>query len=303
MQLVQNIYEISPKKAQILAHDIRWQIMQLLSSDETLYAKSIAKILNLSEQKVHYHLTQLRDAGLLVPTGVKPIKRGRAKLFKPIANQFILSLAKHDRNNRETAFNKIISRAFCENGRFIGKIVVGSAEPHGRYDAISRDGFLTGELCWYLGNHIAKQRCFVPHYVSTDLIYDKVKGSRKTNLILIGGHITNTLTAHYNTVLKSKFNIYFSENRIRSNNREFSHPAHGLITLFQNSEAPNFWILILAGVRSLGTQAAIFAIVSDCCDMLGEGREFATILRGESQDGLHIQGVTKIKSKSLFYDQ
>ncbi|MFX1536904.1 MAG: ArsR/SmtB family transcription factor [Promethearchaeota archaeon] len=297
--MVQNTYEISPKKAQILTHNIRWQIMELLSSDETLYAKSIAKILNLSEQKVHYHLTKLRDAGLLVPAGVKPVKRGRAKLFYPIANHFVISLMKQSTINTETSFNKIISRAFCKNGDFVGKIIVGSAEPHGRYDAISRDGYLTGELCWYLGNYISNKKGLVPHYVSTDLIYNKGIVRKETNLILIGGHITNTLTAHYNPVLKSKFNIYFSENRIRSNNKDFSHPAHGLIALFQNPEVSDFWILILAGVRSLGTQAAIYAIVSDCCEMLGDGTEFATILQGKSQDGIHINTVTKVESKSL----
>jgi hypothetical protein len=255
--------------------------------------------LNLTEQKVHYHLTKLRDAGLIVPTGVKPVKRGRAKLFNPIANNFVLSLTKQSINNEDTAFNKILSPTFCKNGEFVGKIIVGSAEPHGRYDAISRDGFLTGELCWYLGNHISKKRGFVPHYVSTDLIFDKGRGKRETNLILIGGHITNTLTAHYNPVLKSKFDIYFSENRIRSNNKDFSHPTHGLVALFRNPEASNFWILILAGVSSLGTQAAIFAIVSDCCEMLGDGTEFATILQGKSQDGKHIKAVSQVKSKSL----
>ena len=183
--------------------------MELLSNDQTLYAKSIAKILELSEQKVHYHLTQLRDAGLLVPVGIRPIKRGRAKLFTPIASNFLLSLTKHDVNDNKTTFDMIFSKNFCNNGKFMGKIVVGSAEPHGRYDAISRDGFLTGELCWYLGNHITMQRGFVPYYVSTDLNYNKVNGNKKTNLILIGGHITNTLTAYYNDVLKSKFDIYF----------------------------------------------------------------------------------------------
>lgn len=297
--MIQNIYEISPKIAQILAHDIRWQIMELLSSDGTLYAKSIAKILNLTEQKVHYHLTKLRDAGLIVPIGVKPVKRGRAKLFNPIAESFVLSLAKQSKNNQETVFNKILSRTFCKNGDFIGKIIVGSAEPHGRYDAISRDGFLTGELCWYLGNHISKKKGFIPHYVSTDLNYDKGVDKRETNMILIGGHITNTLTAHFNPILKSKFDIYFSENRIRSDDKDFSHPANGLVALFQNPEASNFWILILAGVRSLGTQAAIYAIVSDCCEMLGDGMEFATILQGRSQDGIHINAVSKVKTKSL----
>ena len=90
--MIRTVYKISPEKAQVIAHNIRWRIMELLSNDETLYAKSIAKMLGLSEQKVHYHLTQLREAGLLVPIGVRPIKRGRAKLFKPIANQFVLSL-------------------------------------------------------------------------------------------------------------------------------------------------------------------------------------------------------------------
>jgi DNA-binding transcriptional ArsR family regulator len=293
------MYKISPKKAQVLAHNIRWQIMELLSSDETLYAKSIAKKLELSEQKVHYHLTQLRDAGLIIPVGVRPIKRGRAKLFKPVANQFILSLPKQDLNGGETAFNRIFLKTVCQKGRFSGKIVVGSAEPHGRYDAISRDGFLTGELCWYLGNHLTIQRGFVPHYVSTDLNYEKVNGNKKNNLILIGGHITNTLTAHYNTVLKSKFDIYFSENRIMSGDKAFPHPAHALVALLKNPEASNFWILILAGVRSLGTQAAIYAIISDCCDVLGEGTEFATILQGKSKDGIRINGVTKIMSKSV----
>ena len=83
--MIRTVYKISPEKAQVIAHNIRWRIMELLSNDETLYAKSIAKMLGLSEQKVHYHLTQLREAGLLVPVGVRPIKRGRAKLFKPVA--------------------------------------------------------------------------------------------------------------------------------------------------------------------------------------------------------------------------
>lgn len=273
--------------------------MELLSSDKTLYAKNIAKILNLTEQKVHYHLAKLRDAGLLTPTGVKSIKRGRAKLFAPIANQFVLSLAKHGIAPKETAFNKIISGSFCKNGEFIGKIIVGSAEPHGRYDAISRDGFLTGELCWYLGNYITSKIGFVPNYVSTDVIYEKAFGKRGTNLILIGGPITNTLTAHFNPALKSKFDIYFSENRIRHKNKDFSHPAHGLVALFQNPEAPDLWILVLAGVRSLGTRAAIYAIITDCCEMFGNGTEFATILQGKSKDGIHVTGVTKVKSNSL----
>ncbi|UCE12392.1 MAG: DUF2250 domain-containing protein [Candidatus Heimdallarchaeota archaeon] len=295
------IYPISPNKAQVLAHEIRWKIMKLLSGEKSLYAKSIAELLGISEQKVHYHLTQLRDAGLLVPVGVRSIKRGRAKLFKPVANQFMLSLLNHDIDNSETVFNKIFQNNFCQQGKFNGKIVVGSAQPHGRYDAISRDGFLSGELCWYLGNYLPMQKGLVPHHVITDLEIEKSKGYRRTNLILIGGPITNTLTAHYNPILKSKFNIYFIENRIVCGSENFSNPAHGLISLFKHPNSSNCWILILAGIRSLGTKAAIYAIISDSYDTIGEGDEFATILHGDSQDGTRINRVTKVKCKSLFF--
>ncbi len=297
--MVQHVNRISPKEAQILAHDIRWKIMELLSRDELIYAKRIAETLQLSEQKVHYHITQLRNAGLLVPNGVRSIKRGRAKLFKPVATQFLLSLSKYE--SHETAFDKIILNKFFQKGQFSGTIIVGSAEPHGKYDAISRDGHLVGELCWYLGNHSPLQKGdYIPQYITTDLDHKKFNNKKKTNLILIGGHITNTVTAHHNAVLKSKFDISFIENQIVSGQDEFSHPAHGLIALFQNPKSPDFWILILAGVRSLGTQAAIFSIISDRCDLLGKGTEFATVIQGESKDGLRIKGVKKVMS--IFLD-
>ncbi|MHA2223814.1 MAG: ArsR/SmtB family transcription factor [Candidatus Hodarchaeales archaeon] len=295
-----HLTQISPKKAQILTHDIRWQIMELLSKDELLYAKRISEILEISEQKVHYHLTQLRDAGLLIPIGVQSIKRGRAKLFKPVARQFILSLASLATPNSETAFERVISKNFCQHGQLSGKIIVGSAEPHGKYDAISRDGYLIGELCWYLGNHLPLQKEGISlSQIITDVDYEKIKTDHKNNLILIGGHITNTLTAHYNKFLKKKFDIQFIENKIVSGNEEFSSPTHGLISLFRNPQDPEYKVMILAGVRSLGTQAAIFCITSDFCDSLSNKHEFATILQGKSRDGIRVNKVTKILSKIL----
>jgi DNA-binding transcriptional ArsR family regulator len=298
--MVRHFYKISPQIAQVLALDIRWQIMELLLNNESMYAKRIAKILQLSESKVHYHLIQLRDAGLITLDGIRKIKQGRAKLYKPVADQFLLSLRKNDYTNEETSFSNIFSHTFCQDGQFNGKIVVGSSEPHGKYDAISRDGFLAGEICWYLANHLPQQKIgFVPNFVCTDLDYEKIKGKLNTNLILIGGHITNTLTAYYNDIMKSKFNVYFVENKIVSENNDFSNPNHGLISLFRNPNRKKKWILILAGVRSLGTKASIYSIISDSCDVLEKGVEFTTILKGESSDNIHVTGVREVMKKSL----
>ncbi len=296
----QQILPITPKKARVLSHDIRWQIMKLLIRDKTLYAKSIANRLGLSEQKVHYHLTMLRNEGLIIPTKVINIKRGRAKLFKPVSDNFLLSLEKFEHDLSVTAFSRLFEKFFTSEGQFTGKIVVGSAEPHGKYDAISRDGYLAGDLCLYIGNHLPLQkRIAVGHFVNTDLYYERNRNQREGNLILIGGHITNTLTSHFNEVLKSKFGIFFVENRIVSFEDEYIHPAHGMMARFKNPEKVGSWILILAGVRSLGTRATIYSILSDCCDVFGKGDEFITILKGKSQDGLHINGVTEVISKSI----
>jgi hypothetical protein len=166
----QQIYPINPKKARILSHKIRWKIMELLVNDETQYAKSIAKTLGLSEQKIHYHIALLRDEGFLTPTKVVPIKRGRAKLFRPVSSNFLLSLEKNILNLSETAFRIIFEKEFVDKGQFNGKIIVGSAEPHGNYDAVSRDGYLAGDLCMYIGNHLPLQKGITHrHYVTTDL--------------------------------------------------------------------------------------------------------------------------------------
>jgi len=293
-----HVYKISPRIAQVLAHNIRWQIMELLSTDESIYAKRIAETLEISESKVHYHLIQLRDAGLLKPIGTRTIKQGRAKLFKPVASQFLISLHDNDFNEDKTSFDCIFSRNFCDKGKFVSKIVVGSSEPHGKYDAISRDGYLAGELCWYLGNHLPIPKdFFVPNYVTTDLNYEKSNQRNNTNLVLIGGHITNTLTAHYNDVLRTKFDVHFVENQIVSGNAVYSNPEHGLIALFRNPDHESCWVLILAGVRSLGTKATIFSIITNRCDLFHEGTEFITLIEGKSSDGGRINGITKIMSE------
>jgi hypothetical protein len=274
--------------------------MKLLIRDKTLYAKSIANILELSEQKVHYHLTMLRKEGLIIPTKVIHIKRGRAKLFKPVSGNFLLSLEKYESDLSVTAFSRLFENFFVSEGQFTAEIVVGSAEPHGKYDAISRDGYLAGDLCLYIGNHLPLQkRTTIHHFVNTDLDYERNRGKYEGNLILIGGHITNTLTSYFNDALKSKFGFFFVENRIVGFEDEYIHPAHGMIARFRNPEKKSSWILILAGVRSLGTRATIYSIISDCCDIFGRGDEFITILKGESQDDIHINGVSGIISKSI----
>ncbi|MCK4849128.1 MAG: hypothetical protein KAT16_08895, partial [Candidatus Heimdallarchaeota archaeon] len=135
----------------------------------------------------------------------------------------------------------------------------------------------------------------------TDLEYMSLKksSSNNRNLILIGGHITNELTASYNEILKDKFNVFFSENKIVADGKNFKDPEDGLIAVFRNPRDQESWILILAGVGSLGTRATIFSITNECPEILNNKDEFVTILKGVFNKKNQISGVIDILTKGL----
>lgn len=295
-----HLYVIDPSQAIVLAHRLRWKIMKLLIQDEPIYAKQLAKELNISESKIHYHLTQLRKAGLIELKGLRSIKQGRAKLLRPVATEFLLPLLNNGSKVEESVFEKLFLPRFCTPREFDARIVVGSSVPHGKYDAISRDGHLVGELCWYLGTKLANTNLHPnSNLVVTDLNYLSGKPAKLSNLILIGGHITNELTAKFNNTLKQKFNVYFIENRLVSGKEEFSEPNQALIAIFRNPIDTEKWVLILAGVRSLGTKATIYSIINDHTEILSDENEFAVILKGDLNEENQISGVTGLLTKSL----
>ncbi|MHA1946908.1 MAG: ArsR/SmtB family transcription factor [Candidatus Hodarchaeales archaeon] len=297
-----SLYFINNAQALVLAHDLRWKIMQMLIKNQPIYAKQLAEDLELSESKIHYHLTQLREAGLIEFEGIRSIKQGRAKLLKPVASRFQLSLLEKPLSMKETFFSKFIFPYFYKQNVFSGYIIVGSSIPHGKYDATSRDGHLAGELCWYLGSNVFTGNTKnVANLVLTDLEYVSLKKSftNKRNLILIGGHITNEITAQYNENLKEKFNVFFSENKLIADGKSFKAPEDGLIALFRNPEHQKSWILVLAGVGSLGTRATIFSIINECPEVLNNENEFVTILKGEFSKKNQISGVTGLLTKGL----
>jgi DNA-binding transcriptional ArsR family regulator len=295
-------YLINNYQAVVLAHDLRWKIMQMLIKNQNIYAKQLAEELKVSESKIHYHLTQLRKAGLIEVEGIRSIKQGRAKLLKPVASQFQLSLLEKPPSKKENFFSRVISPFFCKQSVFNTHIIVGSSLPHGKYDATSRDGHLAGELCWYLGSHVFKgDYSGISNLVLTDLEYMSLKNnsSNNGNLILIGGHITNEMTALYNEKLKDKFSVFFSENKIIVGGKSFKDPEDGLIAVFRNPEDSKSWILILAGVGSLGTRATIFSITNESPEILNKEDEFVTILKGVFNKKNQISGVTGLLTKGL----
>jgi DNA-binding transcriptional ArsR family regulator len=274
--------------------------MQLLAKGTSVYAKQLAISLGISESKIHYHLAQLREAGLIEFEGVRSIKQGRAKLLKSVGNEFTLSLTSVSTPKTSSVFDMLFVPRFYKSGNLDARIIVGSSVPHGKYDAISRDGHLVGELCLYLGsNAVIDFKKQLTNPVITDLEFLSTNNQKSENMILIGGHITNELTALYNPTLFEKFGIGFSDNKISSEDKDFSDPSDGLIAVFKHPKNIKKWILVLAGVRSLGTRATIYSVVNDCVDIFHDKDEYISILKGESKNNNQISGVKSLLIKGI----
>lgn len=83
------------------------------------------------------------------------------------------------------------------------------------------------------------------------------------NLILIGGPGTNIVTSEFNKYLQIKFNEdnYWSGLTDQSG-RIYNMDNHGLIAKINNPYNKDKKILILAGVRSIGTKASVIALTN-----------------------------------------
>ncbi|HYY70900.1 MAG TPA: hypothetical protein VE595_00690, partial [Nitrososphaeraceae archaeon] len=149
---------------------------------------------------------------------------------------------------------------FYEDNSFYGLIVVGAPDPHGPYKSSSRDGHYAVHLSFYLGTLCDSLSGFI---VKLDVDAKAEKDIDNINLILIGGPGTNIVTSEFNKYLPIQFNEdnYWS-GLIDKSGRIFNMDNHGLIAKINNPYNKDKKILVLAGVRSIGTKAAVIALTN-----------------------------------------
>ena len=154
-----------------------------------------------------------------------------------------------------------ILKEFYENNSFSGLIVVGAPDPHGPYKSSSRDGHYAVHLSFYLGT--LSDSSTSGFIVKLDVDAKAEKDIDNKNLILIGGPGTNIVTSEFNKYLQIKFNEdnYWSGLTDQSG-RIYNMDNHGLIAKINNPYNKDKKILILAGVRSIGTKASVIALTN-----------------------------------------
>ena len=252
----------------ILSNNTAWKIVELLSI-KSMYPAQIAKELKIYEQSAYYYINKLSKIGAIEEIGTRLIKGGTARLYKTSSKSFGIEINKAQDNNeiyydiRKERNKTIRSHAlkdFFVSERFDGIIVVGAPDPHGPYKSSARDGHYAVQLGFYLGT-----MCEIPKEFIIKLDIDaKVEKDLETkNLILIGGPGTNIVTSEINKYLPIKFNqSNYWAGLTDKTDRIFNMDNHGLIAKIKNPYNKDKNIIVIAGVRSIGTKAAILTITN-----------------------------------------
>jgi len=274
----------NPAALKIIDHPIRLQILNLLAK-KPMYPAEIAKELKMHEQKVYYHIKQMTNSGLLDVVEREEIRGTVAKKLSPKVLNFAFTLSKNWSDLHllfEEKDNEIVSflDPFVHEGKMLSSIVVGSPDPHGAHKARARDGHYAIDLALFLGAFADMNKDF-----STKLDVD-VDLKQEGNVILVGGPVTNLLVSKVNDFLPAKF----SDKKpwgIISNKKTYTEESVGLISRIPNPYNPEYFIMVIAGIRFIGTKAAVLALTRQTKQVIyrySGQKEFYSIVQGFDLD-------------------
>ena len=280
------IYD-SVHQLRIISNPTAWKIMQLLSS-RPMYTAQVAKELGIYEQSAYYYTRRLNSIGALDDVGTVLIRGGTARLFRSTCPSFGIEMDWGERqseisvdheNNKH--YTKDFFDEFIIDGSFDGLIVVGAPGPHGPYRSSARDGHYAVQLAFFLGTFTNIPSEFVVK-LDADAKAERVLDNR--NIISIGGPGTNIVTAEFNKYLPIKFNeSNFWAGLEKSSNEIYNSDSQGLIAKIKNPYSGRGSIIVIAGVRSIGTKSAVIALTNFSEKILKSYRseeEWALIVQG-----------------------
>jgi hypothetical protein len=270
-----------------LGNFVKINILELLNK-KPMFINELAKKLNLNQQNIYYHMKDLFP--LLDVVEERKVRGTIAKKYKPKSMNFCLCLSKNFKNqifkdnyinNEENLVNKFFI-PFIKDGFFNAKIIVGSPDLHGPYKARARDGHYAIDFAIFLGNY-----CKISQNFSVSLDVDITLKETNSNLIVVGGPVTNLIMDSIN----DKMPIHFIEGKqwvIKGKKAIYSDDNIGIVARFQHPYYLDKWILVLAGIRFSGTKATVLGLTRNTKLMLNHfsgQKEFYAIVQGFDLDG------------------
>lgn len=276
-----------PSMLKPITNKIAWAMLRKLA-EKPAHIAEVARELDLYRQKAYYYAEKLEKAGIIRIIREDNIRGGIARIYSPACYAFCLDLK--GKGETVTNLHGIVDKATksffhptIENGRLNGRIVVGSPEPHGPNMTIAKDGHLAAMLAFFLGGWCKCEGN--PVMLDIEVRARKEEGG---NLIAVGGPGTNLITARVNRYLPVRFDERNYWGGLSVRGKRFSSERDGLIAKVRNPLNPSSYVIVLAGVRHLGTKAAILAVTKRHREVLKEYEEedsWAKVVRGLDRDG------------------
>jgi hypothetical protein len=289
----------------VLSNPLAWRITELLSH-KPMYPAQIAKDLKIYEQSVYYYIRKLLSSGVIEEVGTNIVRGGAARLYQTSSPSFgvemnwgekLVNFQGQIENKYQRATN--FFREYIVDNLFQGLIIVGAPDPHGPYKSSARDGHYAVHLAFFLG-----MLSYIPpeFIVKLDADAKAEKVLNHNTLISIGGPGTNIVTAEFNRYLPIKFNqANFWSGLVEGSGKFYNSDNHGLIAKIKNPYNYNGTVIVVAGVRSIGTKSAVIALTNYSEEILKNYQnqeEWALVVQGfdMNSDGKidHVDIVSKL---------
>ncbi|MCD6522378.1 MAG: S-layer protein [Candidatus Diapherotrites archaeon] len=262
-----------PRELQKLLDPTRWKILKELAKEPD-YPSRLAERIGMDEQKVYYHINQLRRLGAITVVKTEEKQGAVARYYKAKDKAYAIALVDEWRKlTKKHVDIPSLLAPFFSDGVFDAKIIVGSPDPHGPHHARARDTHFVSDLCLYLGTLSTSVKPSV--LLDTDTRQNDLEG----NIIVVGGPVTNMITARINDELPIRIETGDVWTIYSEKTGERYHEHNGLIVLTKNPWNENKHMLVVAGRSRAGTRAAILAIMSGT-DLKGEN-----VVEGLDTDG------------------
>ena len=284
-----------PERLKSVLNKLSWKILQLLSEKE-MYPMEIARKLKVHEQKIYYHVRKLTKANAIQVVREEERKGAIAKYYKAsfpaLGVELPFGYQKISKFPTTKTYQKMrqFLGTLLKDGNFVGKIVVGSPDPHGPFKARARDGHYAAHLTFFLGQFIN-----LPEDFTIKLDVDvKAEKEESNNFILIGGPVTNLITQEINEFLPIRFNMMPSEHGFllgglvsEKTKKIYTGDTAGVIAKITNPWNRKKTVIVLAGNKAVGTKACVLAFTkfSDRILKNYEIENFAVVIQGFDLDG------------------
>lgn len=289
---------VGPEKLALLASGLSRKVLASLAKKPAC-AMDVAKELGEHEQKIYYHVRRLSGAGLI--RQIKQEKRlgMTANIYEIMAPSMTAKLSEGVEETVEIPVFRRVEAAkllhpFVKNGKLNSLVILGEPYPHGKFDTGGLDGCYVADIAMLLGN-VLHGVGFPMYRLDTRVHRNDL---RENNLIVIGNPRGNSvayqLLEHLPVTFDEQNNWALVSKRT---GRVYRDDQAGLIAKMRSPFNPEKMVLLLAGSRTRGTEAAVIGFTRFYKDLLSTAESndvgFVRIVHGIDQDSDGVMDTVK----------